>query len=262
MKILLVDDDPDLLDVTAYALRREGFNVIVAVDGAHALRRWQTDEPDVVVLDVGLPRINGFEVCQQIRQKSSTPIILLTALNDEEHIVQGFRMGADDYVTKPFSPRQLTMRIQAVRRRAATTGDLEPVRELRLGDLALDVESHEVSRGELSVQLTPIEFRLLYLLASNVGHVVNSSRLVDYAWGYDGGDRSLLKTHISHIRTKLGLPPIGPGSICVVPSVGYRLNRPSEADSDGRGPTPLKTSRGRDFVDSDEREPARELAHA
>src|SRR5579862_1687382 len=223
MKVLLVDDDPDLLDVTSYALRRDGFNVIVAGDGAHALRRCTADRPDIVILDANLPQMNGFEVCHQIREKSSTPVIMLTALNDEENICQGFRMGADDYVTKPFSPKQLAMRIQAVTRRGATLSETEPTRQLPVGDLVLDVESHEVHQGGEEIQLTPIEFRLLYLLANNVGRVVASSRLVDYAWGYHGGDASLLKTHISHIRTKLGLDATGPNSISVVPSVGYRL---------------------------------------
>jgi len=169
--------------------------------------------------------MNGLEVCHKIRQDSATPVILLTARADEDHIVQGFRLGADDYVTKPFSPRQLSMRIQAVSRRGAAMGEREPTRELRVGDLVLDVESHEVQHGEYSTQLTSIEFRLLYLLANNVGRVVASSRLVDYAWGCDGGDVSLLKTHISHIRTKLGLSVGGPSSISVVPSVGYRLTQ-------------------------------------
>jgi DNA-binding response OmpR family regulator len=247
MKVLLVDDDSDLLDVTSYALRRDGFNVIVATDGAQALRRWQADEPDVVVLDVGLPRMNGLEVCHKIRQDSTTPVILLTARSDEDHIVQGFRLGADDYVTKPFSPRQLSMRIQAVSRRGAAMGEREPTRELRVGDLVLDVESHEVHCGDVRTQLTSIEFRLLYLLANNVGRVVASSRLVDYAWGCDGGDVSLLKTHISHIRTKLGLGVGGPSSISVVPSVGYRLThnggeaagRTKSTTSDAGDPIPL-----------------------
>lgn len=232
MKVLLVDDDPDLLDVTSYALRRDGFNVIVSGDGEHALRRWEADSPNIVVLDVNLPNMSGFEVCQQIRQKSSTPVILLTALNDEEHIVQGFRLGADDYVTKPFSARQLSMRIQAVARRGAALVDSEPTRELTVGDLSLDFESHEVRHDGKTTQLTPIEFRLLYLLANNVGRVVANARLVDYTWGYHGGDVSLLKTHISHIRTKLDLGSSGPGSIAVVPSVGYRLY-PSDGSDTG-----------------------------
>ncbi|MBI4506700.1 MAG: response regulator transcription factor [Chloroflexi bacterium] len=223
MKVLLVDDDTDLLDVTAYALRREGFNIIVATDGAQAVRRWESDHPDLVVLDVGLPRVSGFEVCRRIRQGGQTPVILLTALHDDDHVVQGFRLGADDYVTKPFCPRQLAMRIRAVWRRGAGDGRPEPVRELHAGDLTLDVEGHEVKRGEQMVRLTPLEFRILHILASNPGRVVSATRLVEYAWGYDGGDVSLLKTHICHIRKKLLLERGGQGDISAVPGVGYRL---------------------------------------
>ncbi len=229
MKVLLVDDDADLLDVTAYALHREGFTVLLAGDGPQALRRWQADGPDVVVLDVRLPRMGGFEVCRQIRQSSSTPVILLTALIEEDHILQGFRLGADDYVTKPFSTRQLVMRIQAVWRRGSTTGHQEPLRRVSVGDMVVDAESHEVFRGDVPVSLTATEFRILHLLASNLGRVVSSSRLVDYAWGHDGGHQSLLKTHVSHIRTKLGLPARGPGGIEVLPMVGYRLTAVDES---------------------------------
>ncbi len=223
MKVLLVDDDLDLLDVTAYALRRDGFTVILAADGVQAVQRWQADRPDVVVLDVGLPHLTGFEVCQQMRQHESTPVIFLTARQEEEQLVQGFKVGADDYLTKPFSPRELALRIRAVGRRAGGAGTVELVREVRVGDLVLDSESHEVRRGDWLVQLTPLEFRLLYLLASNAGRVVPHERLVEYAWGYEEGDVALLKTHISHIRTKLALPATGPGSIQAVPRLGYRL---------------------------------------
>jgi DNA-binding response OmpR family regulator len=223
MKVLLVDDDTDLLDVTAYALRRDGFSVIVATDGLQAMQRWQDDHPDLLVCDVTMPGLNGFEVCHQIRQASSTPVILLTALNSEEQIVKGFSLGADDYVTKPFSPRQLAMRIRAVWRRGAQVTDPEPVRKLRVGDLILDSESHEVYHRDRQISLTTIEFKLLYILAANAGRVVTSSRLVEYAWGYDGGDISVLKTHVSHIRTKLRLPQPDPAAITAVPRVGYRL---------------------------------------
>jgi DNA-binding response OmpR family regulator len=224
MKVLLVDDDTELLDVTAYALRREGLNIIVATDGSLALRRWQAEEPDVVVLDVGLAHVNGYEVCRQIRQASTTPVIFVTGLTDNESIVRGFRAGADDYVTKPFSTRQLAMRIHAILRRRAQSPVTEPVREVQVGELMLDPGSQEVSWRGSGVRLTRTEFRLLYLLALNAGRVVRSERLVEYALGYDHGESSLLRTHVSHIRRKLQLPPRGPGSIAVLPCVGYRLN--------------------------------------
>lgn len=223
MKVLLVDDDIDLLDVTSYALRREGFNVIVATDGMQAQQRWEVDHPDLIVSDVTMPRMNGLELCQRVRQSSTTPVILLTASNSEEQIIKGFELGADDYVTKPFSPRQLAMRIRAVWRRGSTASQPEPVRLLQIGELSLDIETHEVIYRGQEIMLTPIEFKLMHILAANCGRVVTSTRLVDYAWGYDGGDVSLLKTHISHIRNKLGLPQDDIGNIVAVPRVGYRL---------------------------------------
>jgi DNA-binding response OmpR family regulator len=223
MKVLLVEDDVDLLDVTTYALRREGFNVLTATDGAQALRVWEADEPSVVVLDVGLPRLNGFEVCRTIRQGSSTPIILLTGLTGSEYVVKGFRLGADDYVTKPFSTQELALRIRALWRRTGHRAETEPARELCLGGLTLDVESHEIRHGDWAVRLTPIEFRLLYMLAMNAGKVVSSARLLDYGWGYQGSDVSVLKAHISHARKKLRQSPEPLGDIISVPHVGYWL---------------------------------------
>ncbi len=223
MRVLLVDDDADLLDVTSYALRREGFNVLVATSGEQALTLWERDQPDLIVSDVVMPGMGGLELCQRIRRLSATPVILLTAMNREDQIVEGFRRGADDYVTKPFSHRQLAMRIRAVWRRGQTVGEREPEREVRVGDLVLDVEAHEVRHGERVVSLTPIEFKLLHILAVNCPRVVSANRLVDYAWGYDGGDVSLLKTHICHIRQKLALPAGGVAEIRSVPRVGYRL---------------------------------------
>src|SRR5690242_15946269 len=113
MKILLVDDDPDLLDITAYALRREGFDVLVAADGVQALRRWEGEQPDLVVLDVGLPNLSGLDVCRQIRQSSETPVIMLTGASEEQRILEAYTNGADDYVRKPFSPKQLALRVRA-----------------------------------------------------------------------------------------------------------------------------------------------------
>lgn len=231
MKVLLVDDDVDLLDVTGYALRREGFNVVSAVDGQQALRLWEGLQPDVVVLDIGLPRVSGFDVCRRIREKAATPVIFLSGRTDEANVVQGFRLGGDDYVTKPFSTKQLAMRIRAVARRVVRDKEGEPTRDLRLGDLALDLESREARWGSYTVHLTLLEFRLLYMLSINAGRVVPATRLVEYAWGGDGGDLPLLKTHISHIRSKLQLPSSGPGSIRAIHGVGYRFFRPDAAEA-------------------------------
>jgi DNA-binding response OmpR family regulator len=225
VKVLLADDDAYLLDITFYALRRDGFNVVTAADGQQALNRWEEERPDIVLLDVNLPKLNGFEVCRRIRQAAETPIIMLTARSEEEDVIKGFQLGADDYVTKPFSARQLAARMNAALRRAQAHSYERPVREVCVGDLVLNVDSHEVTKGGMPAQLTPLEFRILHLLAMNEGRVIPYSRLVEYAWGYDSGDSSLLKTHIYHIRKKLELPRTGPGSIRSVSGVGYSLGR-------------------------------------
>jgi two-component system, OmpR family, response regulator VicR len=226
VKILLADDDLDLLDVTTYALRREGFDLISATDGEHALRRWQDDQPDLVVLDLGLPHVTGFEVCQRIRRSSTIPIIILTGRHDDDSVVHGFQVGADDYITKPFSPRQLAMRIRAIWRRMATESQSEALPKLRLRelDLILDPELLEVYFGDRVEKLTPLEFRIFHLLVTNAGRVVGTERLIQHAWGYAGGDTAGLKTHLSHLRKKLRVPRGHPGYISAVNGAGYRLS--------------------------------------
>jgi DNA-binding response OmpR family regulator len=224
MQVLVVDDDPDLLDLLTYALRREGYTVLTARDGAQGLRRFEADQPDLVLLDVTMPKLNGFDVCRRIRQDSEVPIILLTSRDDEEDVLRGLHLGADDYVTKPFSPKQLAARMKAVLRRSRADAYDQPTREVRCGDLILDLDSHQVTKADQAVQLTPLEFRILFLLAMNEGRVIPYSRVVEYAFGYDGGDSNHLKTHITHIRQKLGLRPGGPGSIRAVTGVGYTLD--------------------------------------
>jgi len=225
MKVLVADDDADLLDLMTYALRREGYTVLAAIDGQQALRRWESENPDIMLLDLNLPKVNGFEVCRRIRRDSEMPIIMVTSRDEEEDAVRGLQLGADDYVTKPFSVKLLANRMKAVLRRSQADRYLQPVSEVRVGDLALDLQSHEATKAGKAVQLTPLEFRILYMLAMNEGRVIPYSRLVEYAWGYDGGDSSLLKTHICHIRTKLGLATNQQGGIKAVPGVGYSLAR-------------------------------------
>jgi len=229
MKALIVDDDPDLLDVMTYTLRREGYDVIGAIDGLQALDRLRADLPDIVVLDVRMPRLNGFEVCRRIRHISEIPIIMLSARGEEQDILRGLQVGADDYITKPFSLKQLVARMETVLRRCRADHFRRAESEVRAGDLVLRLQSYEVLRNGVQVQLTPLEFRILYLLAMNEGQIIPYSRLVDYAWGYEGGDASLLKTHICHIRQKLGIPLEGEGSIRSLATVGYSLVKRSSA---------------------------------
>jgi DNA-binding response OmpR family regulator len=224
MKVLIVDHDLDLLDLVAYALSREGYAVLAAPDGEQALQRWASDNPDIVLLDCNLPKIDGFEVCRRIRADTNTPVIMLTACHEEDNILRGLHMGADDYLIKPFSVKQLSARMTAVLRRYNSDSYREPVSEVRVGDLLLDLQSHQVIRAGKLVQLTRIEFRLLYMLALNEGRIIPYSRLIEYAWGYYGeASSSLLKAHMSNIRKKVGLHPQGSHGIKSVFRVGYSL---------------------------------------
>jgi DNA-binding response OmpR family regulator len=223
MKVLLVEDDADLLDLLTYALRREGYTVLSAMDGQQALKRWEDEAPDIVLLDASLPKTDGYEVCRQIRHEGTTPIIMVTARDEEEDVLRGLRLGADDYVCKPFSARQLIARMKALLRRSQSDPYRQPTREVKIGNVLLDLQSYSVKAQDREIQLTPLEFRILYLLGVNEGRVIPYSRLVEYAWGYEGGDSSLLKTHICHIRQKLNLSAGKNGGIRAVPGVGYSL---------------------------------------
>jgi DNA-binding response OmpR family regulator len=224
MKALIVDHHLDLLDLVEYALSREGYAVVAAPDGEQALQRWASDNPDIVLLDTNLPKIDGFEVCRRIRAESNTPVIMLTACHEEDDIVRGLQMGADDYVIKPFSVKQLSARMAAVLRRYKSDSYQQPVSEVRVGDLLLDLQSHQVIRAGKPVQLTRIEFRLLYILALNEGRIIPYSHLIEYAWGYYGeASSNLLKAHMSNIRKKIGLRPNGKRGIKSVFRVGYSL---------------------------------------
>jgi DNA-binding response OmpR family regulator len=225
IRVLVADDDPDFLDVTAYALRRAGFIVNAASSGEEALDIWRAEDPDIVLLDVQLPNLPGYAVCQTIRNTSATPVVLLSGAKRESDIIRGFEVGADDYITKPFSIHQLVMRLRAIHRRATgIAADVSPKR-LVLGPLVVDLDSFSVTIQGTPVQLTRLEFRLLYCLAANEGRVVAMSKLVDFAWGMDGeADASLMKTHVSHIRRKLTQASSVPISIRAFPSVGYSLH--------------------------------------
>src|SRR3954469_16820444 len=223
MKVLLVDADHDLIDVMTYALRRDGYAVVSAADGLQALERVRTEKPDIILLETQLPKLDGFEVCRRIRHESDVPIIMLSQRGDEQDVLRGLQRGADDYVTKPFSLKQLAARMEAILRRCRADQHRRVASEVQAGDLLLRLQSHEVLRDGEAAQLTPLEFRILYLLAMNEGQFIPYARLVDYAWGYEGGDASLLKTHICHIRRKLGLPSEGGGSIRALATVGYSL---------------------------------------
>jgi DNA-binding response OmpR family regulator len=201
MKVLIVDDDRVLADVLAFTMRREGFQVIRAFDGAAALQCWADEQPDLLILDVNLPVLDGFVVCQRIREQADTPILLLTVRDEEDDIVHGLELGADDYITKPFSPRQLVARAQSVLRRA---GRMAKPAARQIGDLSLDASRREMRMGSREViSLTPLESRLLDYLMLNVGHVLTAEAIIDHVWGAGGGDRDMLRQLVHRLRIKM-----------------------------------------------------------
>jgi len=221
VKILVVDDDLDLLKVIAFALRQAGYLVVEAQDGASGTAAFERERPDLVVLDVNLPRLNGFEVLKRIRAAASTPVMMLTVRSGEEDQVQGLDLGADDYLAKPFSPRTLLARVRALLRRAG----VEKPAPLSSGDLALDLETQSVRvRGQPPVRLTNLEARLLQLLLANGGHTLPLDRLTSHVWGYRGtGDRQLLKQLVHRLRRKIEDDPAEPRYLVTVSGLGYAL---------------------------------------
>lgn len=227
MKILVVDDDRVLAEIMVFTLQRAGFDVIQAFDGATARRRWRQDEPDLIILDVNLPDDNGFDICRDIREESDVPIILLTVRGEEDDIVRGLEIGADDYITKPYSPRQLVARTQAVLRRFAASSKSEPVPSHReVSGLKLDIGRREVrvNEGE-PISLTPLESRLLDYLMVNAGHVLTTDALVDHVWGPDRASRNMLRQLVHRLRNKIEPDPSDPDYIETVSGIGYGFVR-------------------------------------
>ena len=225
--ILVVEDEPSFADALELGLRREGFAVEVAVDGAEALEKFAVVQPDLVLLDVMLPRISGIEVCRQIRQHSRVPIIMVTAKSAEIDTVVGLEVGADDYVTKPFRIRELSARIRAVLRRAphveTEAGDPDT---LSVDGVELDREEHRVTVDGVDVALPLKEFELLHLLLANAGRVLPRDTLIDRVWGHDYvGDTKTLDVHIKRLRGKIEADPGSPTRITTIRGLGYKYNR-------------------------------------
>ena len=220
MKILLVDDDPDLLGVTSFALQQAGMLVVPATTFDAALATFRRERPDAAILDINLPGGSGFELCRMLRRESNLPILMLTVRNEEPDLVRALELGADDYLTKPYSPRTLIARVKALLRRA--TGDAPPRNEA--GPLRLDPAALELHADGIVHRVTPLESRLLQLLIANAGHAVATDRLLKHIWGRRaGGDRALLKQLVHRLRQKLGSPEEGAHWLETVTNVGYRL---------------------------------------
>jgi DNA-binding response OmpR family regulator len=221
MKILVVDDDPDLLSLVAFALAQAGFVVVKAVDVGTALAAFAAESPDLAILDINLPGGSGFDICEAIRRQSRIPVMMLTARSEEKDLVRALDMGADDYLTKPFSPRTLLARVRALLRRAG----LETGGALAVGTLRLDLEAHSLRLGDAEpVKLTKLETRLLQILIANAGHVVGTERLLTHVWGHRGsGDRQLLKQLVHRLRQKIEADPAAPQVLKTESGAGYRL---------------------------------------
>lgn len=222
-KILVVDDEPAILELVTYNLEQAGFSTLTATDGEAALRLVEEERPDLVILDIMLPKMDGFEVCRIIRTRYNTPILMLTARREEVDRVLGLELGADDYMVKPFSPRELVARVRAILRRAAEAGSRKGGL-IVVGDLVINPESHEVRVRGQKVDLTLKEYQLLKFLAENPGRVFTREVLLDRLWegGYFGDTRTI-DVHIRHLREKIEEDPSNPRYILTVRGVGYKF---------------------------------------
>ena len=223
-RILLVDDEPPVQRLLSFPLEREGYEVVPALDGQEALRRFEHERFDLVVLDIMLPKMDGLEVCRRMRAKSSVPIIMLTAKAEEIDKVLGLEIGADDYITKPFSMREFRSRVRAALRRAEmsqTDGTDEP---LQRGDLHIDLAKRTTELAGRPVQLTYVEFEILSVLARHPGRVYTRDMLLDRIWGDSAfRDQRTIDVHIRHLREKLEADPRNPEYLLTVRGVGYRF---------------------------------------
>ena len=222
MKILVADDDPDLLDLVAYALGQAGYLVVKARNGTEALAAYDAEAPDLVILDINMPGATGFEVCASLRERGTTPIIMLTARGDEQDLVKALELGADDYLTKPFSPRTLLARLKALLRRAKIEGSAAP---MSAGCMTLDAgdSTVRIDSGQ-PITLTKLEFRLMQALLAQAGRVVHSDRLLGLVWGHRGaGDRQLLKQLVHRLRQKIEPDPGAPRYLQTAAVSGYKL---------------------------------------
>jgi two-component system response regulator MtrA len=218
-RILVVDDDAALAEMVGIVLGSEGFDATYCADGSEALAAFTASQPDLVLLDLMLPGIDGIEVCNQIRAVSGIPIIMLTAKGDTADVVAGLEAGADDYMVKPFNPSELVARIRTRLRPAAVTSSSS----LRIGDLAIDVDGHDVMRAGKSINLTPLEFNLLTALASNPAQVFTREMLLEQVWGYHyKADTRLVNVHVQRLRSKVEIDPDNPTVVTTVRGIGYR----------------------------------------
>jgi two-component system response regulator RegX3 len=228
--VLLVEDEQSFVDALEIGLSQEGFEVVVARDGEEALLKFASSSPDLVLLDVMLPKMSGIDVCREIRKTSQVPIIMVTAKSEEIDTVVGLEVGADDYVTKPYRIRELVARMRAALRRTNdATGEIEMVSSsmVQVGNLVVDPDQHIVTVDSVEVSMPLKEFELLYLLAVNAGRVLTRETLIDRVWGSDYvGDTKTLDVHIKRIRAKVETDPARPTRIVTIRGLGYKFEKP------------------------------------
>jgi DNA-binding response OmpR family regulator len=233
VKVLLAASDLASFERTIVGLQQEAIVVVVAGDGDAAMELLKAGDPDAAIVDAILPPTDGYDVCARIRDISQTPVLIVASTSAEEDVIRGFASGADDILTRPFGSTMLALRLRAVHARYAMNLAARRTTEIRFGDLVVDLDSHQVRKGDAVVLLTPIEFRILSMLASNEGMVVSFSRLIEYGWTrktYNKSNLDALKTHMTHLRRKLQSLGGQPIDIDVVPRSGYflpRTRRPS-----------------------------------
>ncbi|OFJ60250.1 DNA-binding response regulator [Corynebacterium sp. HMSC076C10] len=218
-KILVVDDDPAIAEMLTMVMEREGFDTVVVDDGLEAVKAAERENPDLILLDLMLPGMSGVDVCRTVRETSAVPIIMLTAKTDTVDVVLGLESGADDYVTKPFKPKELVARVRARLRRQEDN----PSETLEVGDLTIDVPGHAVFRDGKEISLTPLEFDLLHTLASRPKQVFSRDELLEKVWGYQHtSDTRLVNVHVQRLRSKIELDPENPQIVLTVRGVGYK----------------------------------------
>ena len=221
-KILVVDDDPAINEMLTIVLEAEGFHTSSVTDGAEAVQAFRSFHPDLILLDLMLPGMNGIDICREIRKESAVPIVMLTAKTDTVDVVLGLESGADDYITKPFKPKELVARIRARLRRT----DESPADVLEVSDLVVDVPQHTVTRGEEEIQLTPLEFDLLVEMARKPNQVHSREELLESVWGYrNASDTRLVNVHVQRLRSKIEHDPENPEIILTVRGVGYKTGK-------------------------------------
>ena len=228
--LMIVDDEPDILELLERALTIEGFNNIIKIkNGINAVSTCKKVKPDIIILDVMLPDLDGYEVCKQIRQFSHCPILFLSSKNDELDKILGLAVGGDDYVTKPFSPKEVAYRVKAQLRRAEYKQAPSQAQIIKIGALTIDPDSCEVMKNKKEIELTAREFELLLHMAQNIGRVISRERLYEAVWGEDSyGCDNTIMVHIRHLREKVEDNPALPKYIITMKGLGYKLVNPDE----------------------------------